>query len=126
MTTENLQSELPRYYHVLNSSIKECGIDNYRAVLNVSVDYPEMDHLVTLDGLKLYHMVDGRMLLRDGDEPIQGELETMTIIDYINKYPVRGKYINCISNDPKSKNMDKTDSEDTASDEPIQGELDHC
>lgn len=113
MTTENNQPGLSRYYHVANTSIKECGIDNYRVVLNVSVDYPETDHLVTLDGLKSYHMVDGRMLLRDGDEPIQGELETMTIVDYINKFPVRGKYTNCVNNQPKMKNVDKTDLEDT-------------
>ena len=113
MTNEMNQPGLPRYYHLCDSTMIELGIHDYMVVLNVSLDYPETDCLITLAGLKLYHMVNGHMLLRDGDETIQGELETMTVVDYINKYPVRGKYINCVSNEQKSKNMDKSDSTDT-------------
>lgn len=76
--------ETPEYYYVCGSNILVSGIDDYRVVLTVSDDC-----LIKVEGLKNYHMVDGRVMLRTYNEPIKGELEVMTVLDYINTYPIR-------------------------------------
>lgn len=77
------------YYYVCGHNILVSYIDEYMVVLNVSVEDPEVDHLVKVECLNHYHMVDGDLTRRNGDEPIQGKLETMTVLEYINTYPVR-------------------------------------
>ena len=84
-----MADQLTEYYHVCGSNILVSYIDDYRVVLNVSVGYPEVDHLIKIEGLKNYHMVDGHLTLRAYDEPIKGELEVMKVLDYINTYPIR-------------------------------------
>ena len=85
-----------RYYHINGMTILEKAVHDYMVVMNVSVDFPEVDHLVTTEGLTLYHMVDGRMLRRNADDPICEPLDTMTIPDYIQAYPRRNGYANGI------------------------------
>jgi len=91
-----MEKNIPHTCNLCNHQLSGEYINDYMVILNCRQGVPEIDHLIKKEYIQNYHMVNGNLCYLEEGENKQGELNIMTIQDYVRDYPIRNGKCNYI------------------------------